>query len=297
MPSPPVLTTSLGRLHRGDSLAWLSSLPAGCARLVVADPPYSIGRAAWDRFPSAEAYLEWSERWVREAHRILLPDGTLYICGYPEPIAHLAARVAPLFASWRSLVWFYRNKASLRADWGRSHESVLHLRKGRTMVFDVDAVRQPYNEHTRRYPEHPQAATSQYGSAPARPWSPHPAGARPRDVIEIPTLCNGSAEKTVHPTQKPVELIRRLVLASSRPGELVIDPFGGSGTTYAVCEETDRRWLGCERQPSYLRLIAARLRDPGRFRARQADESAPQRARRRARLRGNGPAAGGGGGP
>lgn len=288
MPAIPVLTTTLGSLHRGDALAWMASLPAGRARLVVADPPYSIGKARWDRFPSRAAYLDWSERWVRQAHRLLCDDGTLYVCGYPEPLAEIAARVAPLFASWRSLVWYYRNKASMRDDWGRSHESVLHLRKGRTMVFNVDAVRQPYNEHTRRYPRHPQAASSQYGRPPESPWQPHPDGARPRDVIEVPTLCNGSAEKTTHPTQKPVELIRRLVLASSGPGELVVDPFGGSGTTYAVCETEGRRWLGCERQPAYLRLIAARLRHPGRYRARQADEGPEVRAQRRARLRSRG---------
>jgi site-specific DNA-methyltransferase (adenine-specific) len=267
----------------------MASLPAGCARLIVADPPYSIGKAAWDRFDSRETYLAWTDRWVRAAHRLLSADGTMYICGYPEPMSEIAARVGPLFTSWRCLVWFYRNKASMRRDWGRSHESVLHLRKGRDMFFDLDAVRQPYNRHTRRYPARTQAPTSQYGPPPQAPWLPHREGARPRDVLEIPTLCNGSAEKTAHPTQKPEELIRRLVLASSSRGDLVIDPFGGSGTTYVVCEETGRRWLGCEREPAYVRLIARRLGDPARFRARHAGESSTRRALRRARLRDGAP--------
>jgi site-specific DNA-methyltransferase (adenine-specific) len=159
------------------------------------------------------------------------------------------------------------------------------------MVFNTDAVRVPYNQHTVKYPQHPQAASSQYGgagaAARARPaWTPHPRGARPRDVIEVPTLCNGSAEKTPHPTQKPEELIRSLVLASSSKGDLVIDPFGGAGTTYAVCEQTGRRWLGCERERAYCDLIAARLGRPGKFRARRAGETSGHAARRRARLRG-----------
>lgn len=282
-----VTRTKLGRLYRADSVGWMASLPAGRARLIVADPPYSLGKADWDNFPSRRDYLEWTKEWVRQAHRLLTTDGTLYVCGYPEPLAQVAAEVAPLFASYRCLVWFYRNKASLADDWGRSHEGMLHLRKGRSMVFNTDQVRIPYNAHTLRYPEHPQAVTSQLGAGKrrARPWVPHPGGARPRDVLEVPTLCNGSAEKTFHPTQKPEEVIRRLVLASSHPGDLVIDPFGGSGTTYAVCEATERRWLGCERDASFCRLIASRLASPSLFRARQAAEPEQRRGERRDRLR------------
>lgn len=287
----PFLTTSRGALHQADAVEWLGSLAAGISRLIIADPPYNIGKADWDRFATWDDYLDWTRQWVSEAHRVLADDGTLYICGYPELLARIAAEIGRQFTAFRWLVWFYRNKANLGDDWGRSHEAILHLRKGRTMVFNTDEVRVPYNQHTVRYPEHPQAASSQYGgtraAARARPaWMPHPRGARPRDVIEVPTLCNGSEEKTPHPTQKPEELIRRLVAASSREGDLVIDPFGGSGTTYAICERNGRRWLGCERDEVYCRLIAARLGSPERFRARQAGETPARRARRRALLRG-----------
>lgn len=285
--------TPFGSLSRGDAIEWLRALPAGVARLVVADPPYNIGRAAWDRFATGDDYLEWTVRWVGLAHRCLVSDGTMYLCGFPESLARIAAAVGPMFASHRWLVWFYRNKASMVNDWGRSHEAILHLRKGDTMTFNTDAVRVPYNTHTVRYPAHPQALTSQYGGAgksvaTRRPvWRPHPGGAKPRDVMEIPTLCNGSAEKTDHPTQKPLELIRKLVLASSNPGDLVIDPFGGSGTTYAVCEETQRRWLGCEREEEYCRLIAQRLTEPAKFKDRRPTETPQDRSHRRGRLRGN----------
>lgn len=158
------------------------------------------------------------------------------------------------------------------------------------MVFNTDAVRIPYNDHTLRYPERTQAPTSQFsrrgrlvGSQPK--WRPHPAGARPRDVLEVPTLCNGSKEKTSHPTQKPEELIRKLLLASSHEGELVIDPFGGAGTTYAACEALRRRWLGCESNEEYCRLIASRLADAESFRALSHSETPNRRAARRALLR------------
>jgi len=107
-------------------------------------------------------------------------------------------------------------------------------------------VRIPYNAHTTRYPERVQAETSQYGGARPDKWRPNPLGARPRDVIEVPVLANGTQEKTDHPTQKPVQLIRKFVLASSDPGDLVVDPFAGSGTTPVVCELTGRRWAATE---------------------------------------------------
>jgi site-specific DNA-methyltransferase (adenine-specific) len=252
-----VLETPLGRLDRADAVAWLGSLEAGSVDLVFADPPYGVGKAAWDVFPSPEAYLAWSERWIEAAARALRPTGSLYVCGFSEVLADLKPLVARRFPSLRWLVWYYRNKANLGRDWGRSHESVLHGR-GPGFRLDVDAARVPYNAHTVRYPEHPQAETSQYGGR-RHVWRPHPGGAKPRDVLEIPTLCNGMREKTAHPTQKPLELVRRLVLAATRPGEVVVDPFGGAGTTYVVCEREGRRWLGCEIDPDYCALAAARL--------------------------------------
>jgi site-specific DNA-methyltransferase (adenine-specific) len=273
--------TGLGRLVHGDALPWLEGLPAASADLVFADPPYGIGKAAWDVFPSEEVYLAFSERWIAAAARVLKPTGSLYICGFSEALADVKRLVAARFASVRWLVWYYRNKANLGRDWGRSHESVLH---GRCEGFrlEVDAARVPYNAHTVRYPAHPQAESSQYGGG-KYVWRPHPAGAKPRDVLEIPTLCNGMREKTVHPTQKPLELVRRLVEAATGPGDLVIDPFGGAGTTFAVCERGGRRWLGCEINEEYCVLTEARLR---RGEASEGEEAAARKRRaQRARLR------------
>ena len=117
----------------------------------------------------------------------------------------------------------------------------------------MDAARIPYGNHTLKYPSHPQALTSQYGNGKKREeeWTPHPLGAKPKDVIEIPTTCNGMGEKTAHPTQKPEELVRRLVLAASDEGTTVIDPFSGSGTTAVVAEQLGRRWMGCDLNVQY----------------------------------------------
>lgn len=262
--------TPRGELWRADALELLRAQPAQSVRLVVADPPYAIDKAEWDEFESLEVYVDWCDAWLAEVQRVLAEDGSAYVCGFSEILAEVKVRSAKRFAGGcRWLVWAYRNKANLGSDWGRSHESILHLRNGRRVVMNVDAVRVPYNDHTRRYPERVQAVTSQYGGASARRdrWTPHPLGAKPRDVLEVPTICNGMAEKTAHPTQKPEELLRRLVLASSDEGDLVLDPFCGSGTTLVVAERHQRRWLGADADARYVGIARDRLRS---LEARQA---------------------------
>ena len=260
MAAQRVVATRLGTLYGGDAIEWLEALAAGSVDLVFADPPYNLGRERWDALGSTAEYLEWSARWIAAAARVLKRDGSLYICGFSEMLADIKGIAAPHFAGCRWLVWYYRNKANLGRDWGRSHESLLHLRRP-DFALDVDAARVPYNAHTLRYPSHPQAESSRYGGKPYV-WKPNPLGAKPRDVFEVPTLTNSMREKTAHPTQKPLELVRRLVAAASRPGALVVDPFGGSGTTFVACEALGRRWLGCEIDAGFQRVIAERLAVP-----------------------------------
>lgn len=250
-----------GELWRADVLDLLGTLASGSVDLVVTDPPYAIAKAAWDEFASLDAYVAWCDGWLAEVERVLAPEGTAYVCGFSEILAEVKARSARRFAGGcRWLVWFYRNKANLGHDWGRSHESILHLRKTRGARIDVDAVRVPYNGHTTRYPARVQAVNSQYGGGKRRDrWEPNPLGAKPRDVIEVPVLCNGQVEKTEHATQKPEALIERLLLASSAPGGLVVDPFVGSGTTAAVAARLGRRFVAGDADPAYVGVARDRL--------------------------------------
>ena len=250
-----------GVLWLGDATAWLQSLPTGSVDLIFADPPYNIKKAEWDTFESQQQYVDWSVRWIEQAARALKPTGSLYVCGFSEILADLRLPASRFFRGCRWLVWHYKNKANLRDDWGRSHESILHLRKSTKFAFNTDHVRVPYGMHTLRYPGHPQAETSQYGGGAPREgeWQPHPLGAKPRDVIEIPTLSNAMEERTSHPSQKPEELLRKLMLASSNPGELVVDPFLGSGTTAVVAEQLGRKWAGCDLSQEYLGWAVGRL--------------------------------------
>lgn len=252
-PARPLFCRANGLLYQADSIDWLKQLPANSVDMVFADPPYNIKKADWDKFESQEQYIEWSMQWMKEAARILKPAGSLFICGFTEILADLKHPAMQYFKGCKWLIWHYKNKANLGSDWGRAHESILLLRKSKNFTMNMDMVRIPYNEHTLKYPSHPQAETSQYGNGKARKsdWVPNPLGAKPKDVIEIPTTCNGMGEKTKHPTQKPEELLRKFILAASNPGDIILDPFAGSGTTLVVAEQLGRQWIGCEINSEY----------------------------------------------
>ncbi len=248
-----------GELWHSDVLELLGTLTTGSVDLVVTDPPYAIAKAEWDEFESMEAYVDWCDGWLAEVARVLAPHGSAYVCGFSEILADVKARSARRFSSCRWLIWSYRNKANLGKDWGRSHESIIHLRKDEAKI-DVDAIRVPYNGHTTKYPARAQAVSSQYDRGAKRDkWIPNPLGAKPRDVIEIPVICNGMAEKTPHATQKPEALIEKLVLASSKPGQLVVDPFVGSGTTAVICSRLGRSWIAGDADARYVGLTRERL--------------------------------------
>ena len=250
-----------GQIWVGDAIAWLRSIESETVDLIFADPPYNIKKAEWDSFKSQEEYVNWSLLWIKEAARVLKPTGTLYVCGFSEILADIKLPALKYFKGCRWLIWHYKNKANLGSDWGRSHESILHFRKSKKFTFNIDDIRIPYGNHTLKYPVHPQAETSQYGNGnnDGKLWTPNPLGAKPKDVIEIPTTCNGMNEKTPHPTQKPEELLRKIVLASSNLGNLIIDPFLGSGTTAVVAEQLYRKWKGCDISIEYSLWAAKRI--------------------------------------
>ena len=259
----PYFETKFGKLYNYDAIQYLKQLESNSIDLIFADPPYNIKKAEWDTFSSQKEYVDWSMEWISEAHRVLKKNGSLYVCGFSEILADIKWAASHLFKGCKWLVWFYRNKANLGNDWGRSHESILHFRKSKEYIFNIDEVRIAYNEHTLRYPKRKQAESSQYANGKNKDytWEPNPLGAKPKDVLEIPTISNGAWEKYPHLTQKPVELVRKIILSSSNPDSIILDPFGGSGTTFAVAEAYKRKWLGTELEIEFCNVIQSRISD------------------------------------
>lgn len=284
----PFFKTEFGLLYNIDTVKYMKTLEDGSVNLIFADPPYNIKKAEWDTFASQKAYVDWSMEWIKEASRILSNDGSLYICGFSEILADIKWAASSLFKGCKWLIWFYRNKGNLGNDWGRSHESILHFRKSEKFVFNIDEARIPYNNHTLKYPQRTQAESSQFGNGKKSDyiWQPNPLGAKPKDVFEIPTISNGSWEKTPHLTQKPVELIRKIILSSSNPDSLIFDPFGGSGTTYAVAEAYQRKWIGTELESSYCDIIKNRLEDKDHINRIYHSKDSSDAIKRRSKLRG-----------
>ena len=253
----PFLSRKDGYLFQADALRWLKTVADKSVDLVFADPPYDVSRAKSSGYRAQETVIRRSMEWIAEAARVLKPSGTLVICGFTEILAdlkHPASRYFRGGCKW--LIWYYTNRANMGTDWGRSHESLLVLRKSKRYTMNLDAVRVPYHKNTLRYPARPREGNSWDD------WSPNPLGAKPKDVLEIPTPGSGLDEKTEHPAQKPEELLRKIILAASREGEIVLDPFSGSGTTLAAARQLGRKWVGCEINAGYNELARQRIDFP-----------------------------------
>ena len=237
-------------------------MPEESTRLVIADPPYyRVLNQAWDnQWHDEEAYLEWSARWMVGAMRVLRPGGLLYCFGQvgkrEHTFLHLASQASCGWIFHDLIIWDRCVGYNERRDsFTPCYEMILVLRKdGAPTYFDKGAVREPYDAATvhkylrdRRYRDREKrAAHLKRGKYATNLW-------------RIPSLKGNSRERVGHPSQKPEKLIERIVLSSSATGELVIDPFLGSGTTAVVCEKYGRNWLGIEASPEYCTMAQRRI--------------------------------------
>ena len=261
-------TTQLRQeLIQGDCLTVMATLPSESAQIVLADPPYNIGKDFGNDSDKQEmpAYLAWCDAWIAECLRILKPNGTCFIYGFSEILALILSRV-PSTVNRRWLVWHYTNKnvASMNF-WQRSHESILVLWKT-DKIFNRDAVREPYTEgFLNGAAGRKRAATKGRFSTGDKEttYTAHPAGALPRDVIKIPALAGGAGlkERVNHPTQKPLALCSRLIAACAQPADAgyVLVPFAGSGSECVAAKMADLPFVGIELNPEYIALCHSRL--------------------------------------
>jgi site-specific DNA-methyltransferase (adenine-specific) len=253
--------TKPGRIICGDALVELPQLATGSAQLVIADPPYfQVLARDWDRqWPDAQTYLDWSSAWLGEAMRVVREDGLLYCFGQlgkrEHTFLHLMSAATQRWQfhnliTWDSVVGYNERRNSFTP----ATELILVLRKSVKPKFHKAAVREPYDAATIK--EYLRDKRYQNQAARRRHLS---AGKYATNLWRIPSLKGHSAEKCGHPAQKPLKLIERIVLSSSAPGDLVLDPFLGSGTTAVVAQQHGRRWLGIEMNPAYVKIARQRL--------------------------------------
>lgn len=247
----------LGRTILGDALRILPELPSEMADLIVVDPPYNLDKDFnGNRFRSMsdadyEAYLD---SWMGELSRILSKTGTIYVCGDWKSSLAIQRSLLKTFTVLNRITWGREKGRGASANWKNSMEDIwFAVKDPKNYFFDVDAVRlrrrviAPYklNGQPKDWSESEDGKFRD--TSPSNFW----------DDISVPFW--SMPENTDHPTQKPEKLVAKLVLASSKRGDVVFDPFLGSGTTSVVAKKLGRRFTGIEREPEYACLCEKRL--------------------------------------
>ena len=252
----------LNQIICGDALEELRKLQDGMAQAVIADPPYFnvLEDEAWDtQWKTSADYLAWCEGWVGESLRILREDGLCFIFGQlgkrEHTFLHLMSQLTHRHQFHDLIIWDRAVGYDERRDsFTPQYEMVLVLRKGERVKFNKDAVRIPYDAKTIEV----YLKDKRYKDMDAR-RAHLDAGKFATNILRVPSLKGMSKEKCGHPSQKPVDLIEKLVACSTDAGDLVVDPFLGSGTTAAAAQRLGRKWIGIEKDPTYVQISQKRL--------------------------------------
>jgi site-specific DNA-methyltransferase (adenine-specific) len=236
-------------VHHGDCVAGLAGLERGSVDLIFADPPYNIGidygeGARADRRPSVE-YVAWMRDWINAAALALSPTGSLWIvCGQEQSADHDKAIQAAGLTIRNRITWYETFGNNCQKKFNRTSRPVYYaVKNSRHFTFNRDAVTTPSARQT-KYRDRRAAA----------------GGKLLDDVWTIPRVCGTHRARVAGvPTQIPEEMLRRVVLCSSNPDDLVVDPFTGSGTTGAVSVKHGRRFVGWELREQFVAIARSRI--------------------------------------
>ncbi len=254
----PVAFEDVGdRILNQNLFELLDWLPAQCADVLFLDPPYNLtksfnGHTFKER--SNEAYYHWLESWFPQLLRTLKPTGTVYICGDWKSSGALQ-RIAEKHLIVRNRITWEREKGrGAKTNWKNCSEDIWFCTVSNDYTFDAEAVRlkrkviAPYRNAQRQPKDWEETRTGNYRlTSASNLWTD----------LTVPFW--SMPENTDHPTQKPEKLLAKLLLASSNPGDIILDPFLGSGTTAVVAKKLGRRFIGIEQDLTYCCLAQKRL--------------------------------------
>ncbi len=236
----PVFETAFGRLYQADCLGLLAEIEDDTFDLVFADPPFNLdkdyGAGIKDSLKDEE-YLAWCESWIKECVRTLKPGGAFYLFNIPKwniELGHFLNAAGLTFRHWIAIDIKYG--LPIRGRLYPSHYSLLYYTLGKPRTFVRPRVPVPVCRHC-------GGDIKDYGGHRNKL---HPDGLNLTDVWNDVPPVRHQGTKRRGANELSIELLRRVLEISTVPGDLVLDPFGGSGTTYAAAEEMGRAWIGCE---------------------------------------------------
>ena len=248
--------SALDATINGDMRAVCPLLAPGCADLIIADPPYNLTKSydgtAFRRRGAAE-YEEYTRAWLTAVEPLLSPRGSIYVCCDWQSSLVIGRVLEELFTVRNRITWQREKGRGAQRNWKNGMEDIWFATRGEEYTFDLDAVRQrrrviaPYRADGQPKDWVESAQGAYRDTCPSNFW----------DDITVPFW--SMAENTAHPTQKPEKLLAKLILASSSPGDTVLDPFLGSGTTSVTAKKLDRHYIGIELEPRYCVWAEQRL--------------------------------------
>lgn len=288
-------TLPLDRVINADSIELLNELPAGWVDLCFADPPFNIGYLYhnYDDRKDVDEYVNWSEQWMRAVHRALKPTGSFYLAIGDEFAADLAVvarrKIGFHLRNW--IIWHYTFGQQTKKMFAKSHTHILYFSKQKpesgmgNLTFNADAIR----VKSARQTTYGDGRANPKGRLPDDTWFLRPqetsyfeagyqqfleqhADANPFDLLPVDffdpssdtwyvsRLCGTFREREGwHGCQMPIAVLDRIIKASSNPGDVVLDPFNGSGTTVVSAALLGRRYVGIDQSAEYVAYAQKRL--------------------------------------
>ena len=240
-----------------DNLDFMRELPDESMKLIVTSPPYNIGKS-YEKRASLDEYRESQARTIAECVRLLHPQGSLcwQVGNYVDDgeVVPLDIILYPLFRAHglkmrNRIVWTFGHGLHCQRRLSGRYETINWFTKRDDYTFNLDPIRVPSKYPQKRHFKGPKAGE----------LSGNPGGKNPSDVWMIPNVKSNHVEKTSHPCQFPVELVERLVLSLTNPGEAVLDPYMGAGSSIIAALMHGRRGLGCDIVPEYVEIAWQRV--------------------------------------
>lgn len=247
----------LNQIFLGDCMDLLSNLPDECADLIVSSPPYNLGKE-YEAKQALEIYLEEQTAVLKECSRILKNTGSLFwqVGAFSDRgiVIPLDIRFFPILESYNliprnRIIWARQHGLHARKKFSCRHETILWFTKSDNYTFNLDAIRVPQKYQNKKH----------YRGNRKGQLSCNPDGKNPGDIWLFRNVKHNHEEQTIHPCQFPEDLIARIVLATTQKGEVVVDPYMGSGTVAVVARDHERHFLGAELEPKYHNVALRRL--------------------------------------